>query len=154
MDSGIGHPERTWKCLNVFFPIVLNLLAKWIPNACEQRVSRLQKNSPGSLVLFSYDPLPHTVPGSSQNPSPRSLCPSLLCTSKVLCGNHSHPTRSVSQGRSRVRVWRGIVPFILQGGGGSRRRRRGKGPEAHTSLIVSSPCGLTLHPLLQWESAC
>ena len=154
MDNGIWHPERTWKCVNVFFLKVPNLLAKWIPNTCEQRVSRLQENSLGSLGLFSYDPLPCTIPGSSQNPTPRSLCPSLLCTSKVLYGNHNHTTRRVSQGRGRVGYGGGLSPSDRRERAGAGEGGWGKGPAAHTSLIVSSPCGLTLHPLLQWESAC
>lgn len=74
-----------------------------------------------------------------------ALCSS--APSKVLCANHIHITRRVSVGALPPSECR-------ERGAGRRRKEKVRASQLTPHLFVSSPCGFTLHPLLQWESAC
>lgn len=150
MDGGIWHPERTWKCLNVFFPKVPNPLAKWISTMWTEGLQASGKQ-PWFLGPFHMTRSPCTIPQLFSESHSEKPLPFTLCTSKVLWKPQPyHPTCESGSGQGRG--MEGDCPLQTAGRGREQEKEWwGKGPAAHTSLIVSSPCGLTLHPLLQWS---
>lgn len=66
--------------------------------------------------------------------------------SKALCKPHPYRPTCESGGSSPSEC--------RERGAGRRRKEKVRASRLTPHLFVSSPCGSTFHPLLQWESAC